>query len=436
MEIILTLEAAQQIRSVLGDDIDLSPGAVPSALSRLAVEAPAVYSQILANLSGTQIRLDSERALARARWWRSVRARLFWWGEYESDAGDRLIAKRHVAAAVPLGLAGVILLLLVGSSVFRHHPSVQAARRPAAMLSASHLALLQPTVVERARSPLVARLSALTPLTDLPSPPPGVQAWASAPGASATQPAPPAESPRNPLVFNRDSNPGASVAALVPAGAGAQDGPGSPVVYDRDGSGSASESQPAVSAEANSGRATDAAGEAGPEARWAIGRRVDARLATGVLAVSGGTPLPAIAETDRPAAVWLGQATLAADGRVQIAFTLTDRRDVVRGIALDPGRLVPGLAGRTELRQPQAAAAAVTAAAAAAAAYARALTQQGLALSGSWGELTLGQPAPPWAYLASSLADGVAPRTSVSGPVETTEIPARTPLIILITEAP
>ena len=58
MEIILTLEAAQQIRSVLGDDIDLSPGAVPSALSRLAVEAPAVYSQILANLSGTQIRFS------------------------------------------------------------------------------------------------------------------------------------------------------------------------------------------------------------------------------------------------------------------------------------------------------------------------------------------------------------------------------------------
>lgn len=436
MEITLSPETTRRVRDVLGDDVDLSPGAVPSALARLAVEAPRVYSQILAELSGTEIRLDSERVLVRRRWWSAVRRQLFWWAEHESDVGDRLIAKRHIAAAVPLGLAGIILLLLAGSAMFRHHVSVAAARRPVAAV-VPHLAFALPHAVEHTRA-LAAHPSAFSPLVDLPTPPSGLPVWGAAASAPAALAGPGAEPPRDPLVFHLDPEPSPTAATPAPpgGGVGAAAGAGSPIVYDRDRDEAESGVLPGAGSAATVGRVEGPVGAASAEQRLTIGARVGARLATGVLVASGGPPSPAIAETTSPAATWLGQATLGADGRVQIAFTVARRGDVVRGVALDPDRLVPGLTGRTELRHPQAVAAALTAAALAAAEYVRALAQQGLALTGSWGQLTLGQPAPPWAYLASSFADGMTPRSGIPGPVETSEISAGAPLLILVTEAP
>jgi hypothetical protein len=169
-------------------------------------------------------------------------------------------------------------------------------------------------------------------------------------------------------------------------------------------------------------------------AQWITGERVVARLATGIVA-SSGTPTPVIAETSDPATTWLGQATLSADGRVQVDFTLSGAAEAVRGVALDPVRLTPGLVGSTALRQPQAAAAALTAAAQAVASYARALAQDGqVTLSGGLAELALGQPGPAWTYFASSLADSMAPRSGVPGPVETSEIAAGARVLILVTE--
>jgi len=437
MEITLSPETTRRVRDVLGDDVDLSPGAVPSALARLAVEAPRVYSQVLAELSGTEIRLDSERVLVRRRWWSVVRRHLFWWAEYQSDAGERLIAKRHVAAAVPLGLAGVILLLLAGSTMFRHHVPAAAARRPAvAVVPRPAFALTRAVDPTRA---LAAH--AFPPLVDLPIPPLGLPASGATASAPAAQGEPGAEPPRDPLVFHLDPEPSPTAATTAtPAprdgGVDAAAGRGSPVVYDRARDEAESGVVPATGSASSVGRGEGPMDVGSAEQRLTPGARVGARLATGVLVASGGSPSPAIAETTSPAATWLGQATLGADGRVQIAFTVARPGAVVRGVALDPDRLVPGLAGRTELRQPQAAAAALTVAARAAAEYTRALAQQGLALAGSWGQLTLGQAAPPWAYLASSFADGIAPRSGVPGPVETSEISAGVPLLILVTEAP
>jgi hypothetical protein len=428
MEITLTPGAAQRIREVLGDDLDLAPSAVPSILARLAVEAPSVYSHVLAELSGTQIRLDSERALARSRRWRALRARLFWWGEYESDAGDRLIAKRHVAAAIPLGLAGLILLSLAASSFFRHHASVPSARHTTP--PASHTLMLRSFIAEHARPPLVAHTnpgrpaSVASPVAGLPPVP---QAWTVTSAASAPDPA----LPRSPLVFNRDQEPAAFSATAALRGAAPSEAtpPGSPLVYDRDAA------APEQAGRGDGAELADGAAGPGENAHWTVGARLTARLATGVLVASSGTPSPAIAETDHPAAAWLGEATLSPDGRIEIRFTVTQGRSTAHGVALDPDHLVPGLAGRTTLRQPQVAAAALIAAAQATAAYGQALAQQGLTLSGSWGQATVGQAAPPWAYLASSLAGTVAPRSSVSGPIATSELPAGAPLVILVTEA-
>ncbi|HYM90701.1 MAG TPA: hypothetical protein VEW91_03575, partial [bacterium] len=62
--------------------MDLAPDVVPSVLGRLAVEAPAGYSQVLAELAGSQIRLDSEDELRRRQRRGAPRRLLFSWGEY------------------------------------------------------------------------------------------------------------------------------------------------------------------------------------------------------------------------------------------------------------------------------------------------------------------------------------------------------------------
>jgi len=80
MEIALAPESASRIRAVLGDAVDLSPPAVPRALARLADEAPDVYSRVLEELSGSDIRLDSERALHRRHRRTALRRIFFGWG--------------------------------------------------------------------------------------------------------------------------------------------------------------------------------------------------------------------------------------------------------------------------------------------------------------------------------------------------------------------
>src|SRR5215472_11263074 len=112
MRISLTEETAARIRDVLGADVDLAPDVVPSVLARLAVEAPEVYSHVLEELSGSQIRLDSEGELRRRRRRGLLRRLLFSWGEYETDVGDRVPQKRHLAAALPLALAVLTAALL------------------------------------------------------------------------------------------------------------------------------------------------------------------------------------------------------------------------------------------------------------------------------------------------------------------------------------
>src|SRR5579864_1353297 len=135
MEIALAPQSASRIRAVLGDAVDLSPAAVPQTLARLAEEAPDVYSQVLDELSGSDIRLDSERALHRRHRRMSLRRALLGWGEYESEAGDRLLAKRRVAAVVPIGLAAV-MLVVAGLSALLHRS--HGASRPPASVRVQH----------------------------------------------------------------------------------------------------------------------------------------------------------------------------------------------------------------------------------------------------------------------------------------------------------
>src|SRR5713226_5366133 len=132
MRISLTPETAQRIRDALGSDVDLAPEGTPTVLARLAVEAPTIYSEVLSQISGSQIRLDSENELQKRQRRGMLRRLFFSWGEYETSVGDRLLAKRHIAAAVPLSLAAVTLLLLAVALVFGHRPTSSSARHVAA----------------------------------------------------------------------------------------------------------------------------------------------------------------------------------------------------------------------------------------------------------------------------------------------------------------
>jgi hypothetical protein len=158
-------------------------------------------------------------------------------------------------------------------------------------------------------------------------------------------------------------------------------------------------------------------------------------LVTGVVLVSGGPPVPVVAETETPRGIWLGQAILGPGDRVQVTVQLTgqDRAELVRGLALDPEHLIPGLTGRTSMRHPAVAAAVTTAALQAAADYAQTVLQQGgPGIFAGWTQFPGIPAAPAWTYFASRLAQAVEPHTTAGTLLATTEIPAGAPIILLI----
>ncbi len=451
MEVYLRPSTAARIRSALGEDVSLAPAGVPGVLARLAVEAPDVYSQVLAEISGSQVRLDSEMTLRR-RWRRGlIRRLLFGWGEYESDVGDRLIAKRHVAAAVPIGLAVLILMMLGISHFAGHHPgpaagrsSTRAAARtvpsvlpPPARRSASLLRDIPPS--QRRGAPPSADLS----IPDLAVPDPGLPPalpWGQMPlppsARAAADPAshsPDAAPHASPVVYMRQPVPDAvsTVAALRPDVASR---PPSPIVYDRAASEAAGSSRPPG---AGLAILPPRDGESAAEhPRWTAGQRIPAHLSTGVVVVAGGPPMPVVAESTDPASIWLGRATLGPEGLVQITFT-PEGAAPIRGVALDPGRLAPGLAGRTALRHPQAAGTVITATLQGATDYAQALARQGqVTLTNGWAQVIDGSAAPAWTYVVGRLAQGFNLQGTSGAPVATTELDPGTPLVILLTEAP
>ncbi len=442
MEVSLRPSTAERVRSALGEDVSLSPQDVPAVLARLAVEAPDVYSQVLAEISGSHVRLDSERALKR-RWRRGlIRRALFGWGEYESDAGDRLIAKRHVAAAVPIGLAVVILMLFGVSHLVGHRSAPTAGRSPARVVA--RITPLHPVperaVRDAAPSQWQPPAPAPPPLLDPVAPPPAPWAQSLPLPPIRSSSAVEAASHANPVVFTRQPVPEGThlTAALRPDSSG----PPSPIVYDRAASDAAE--SPRAGAATPSAAAPSAAAphdEGGASAHPPViaGQRVPARLSTGVVVVAGGPAMPVVAESTDPATRWLGHATLGSEGLVQITFTSQGggRAAATRGVALDPARLVPGLAGRTALRHPQAAGMVLTTALQAATDYVQALARQGqVTLVDGWAQLVDGSPAPAWTYVASRLAQGLNLQGSAGTPVATTELDAGTPLVILLTEAP
>ncbi|HKV45578.1 MAG TPA: hypothetical protein VJT32_13035 [bacterium] len=433
MKISLSEETAQRIRDALGDDVDLVPEVIPVVLARLAVEAPATYSQVLAEISGSQIRLDSEDELQRRRR-RSLLRRLFFrWGEYETSVGDRLLAKREVTAAVPLAIAVLTLMLFVFSITLGHRalplsappvavsepsPDDAAAMRrqlPLFVTAPSHPREEAPVVGPVGPIPSAAIAGALpiparfepTETPGFAAGPPGTPIVVSAPTDPAIGHGPPGDlSGFHPVVYNRAAD---AAPDRAPAAPGADPSPSN----DHDG--------------------LPAAGSP-----LAPGIRITAALVTGVLTVPGGPPAPVVVQADDPPGIWVGQAVLGPVGRVEVTLTLVGKPQghLVHGLALDPGSLVPGLSGRTSMQHPAAANAVAAATLQAAADYVQAVARQGTVNVFDGGiEVSGGQAAPAWTYVAARMAQELSPPGSSASWVPTIEIPAGARLIILITEA-
>lgn len=441
MRISLTEETGNRIREVLGNDVDLAPDVVPSVLARLAVEAPAVYSQVLEELSGSQIRLDSESEMLRRRRRSLLRRLLFWWGEYETDAGDRMLEKRHIAAGLPLALALLTMVLLAITLVAGRRVVPSAVSHPVAARSplredlrqATRSPALAPQLIPVApNEPLgttrssPARPQGQTPIASMlpvPALPPGLSGFPDASGRGLG----------SPIVVNLQASANRESARL-----GDPPRAISPLVYNRSSEleaqrreGSAAAADPAAS-----GRGLARGETPALPGSLVPGSRISGTLLTGALVVPGGPPVPVVAETADPHGIWTGQAMGGPGDRVQMTLTLAAHRrtETVRAIVLDPAGSFPGLQGHSTLRHPSAAAALTAAALHAASDYAQAVSRQGsLGVNGVWGPLVLGGQVPePWTYLAARLAQDFQARGNQAGWVTTIEIPAGTPLVILI----
>jgi hypothetical protein len=443
MKISLNEETRQRIRTALGNDVDLAPDLVPSVLARLAVEAPSVYSEVLGELSGSQIRLDSEEEFVRRRRRGMLRRLLFSWGEYESGAGDRLIDKRHVAAVVPLMLALLTTMLLAFSLVVGHRVSPG----PAQPRIVAHMPPRTVVRQEMGISPIVPRRDPL--VTPSPSSPLSRSSFAgmlpvpALPPSLSGLPDSPGFFPRgvgSPVVVSLQDSPTRQIGGTAARGPGGLP----PIVYNRS---TDVDSARRETTEHLADGAASKTGEASPATRGAgsalpslaPGTRLPATLLTGAVVVPGGSPVPVVVETSEPHGIWMGQAVLGPGDRVQVTLSLAtqNRTGGTRGIALDSDRLLPGIPGRTTVRHSSTVAAMAAATVQATSDYAQAAARQGsLSVFDGLGSIVVGGQLPePWTYLAARLAKEFHAPGTPGGWVTTTEIPAGTQITILITGA-
>ncbi len=437
MKISLNEGTIQRIRAALGNDIDLAPDLVPSVLARLAVEAPAVYSEVLGELSGSQIRLDSEEEFLRRRRRGMLRRLLFSWGEYESGAGDRLLDKRHIAAVVPLVLALLTTMLLAFSLVVGHRVSPGPAQPTVVAHTPLRGVVRQemgiPAIPPR-RDPVVATPSPSSPLSHssfagmLPVP-----ALPSNLSSLSDSPAFFARSLGSPVVVSLPGSPTRQAGGTAERGAAAL----SPVVYNRSTDVESARRETPDHPADGAPPAPRGTGSAVPP--LAPGTRLPATLLTGAVVVPGGSPVPVVVETAEPHGIWMGQAVLGPGDRVQVTLSLAtqNRTGGARGIALDSVRLLPGIPGRTTVRHSSTAAAMAAAALQATSDYAQAAARQGsIGVFDGLGTIVVGGQLPePWTYMAARLAKEFQAPGTPGGWVTTTEIPAGTQITILITGA-
>lgn len=433
-------------------------------MQRLAAENPDLRRRILEALSASPVELPSERHQRRLDRQALIRRLLFGWLQRETFAGDVVWDKRRILASA-FGAMAVLLVAMfaVNQAVWQppvtQEPPVPAAPRPATSAPPSRsTAPAMPTSPERPRIPVPAAMAPTSsPLPEMPAThipqvgpagripplPPGaavrrlanppvfpdappIPAWLAAPPTADLQPA--SSSPR--LIIQEAperTEPSRTLIVYQAQQAAALPGAGAPpqgaVVYDRGGQITAAAVPPTPT---------------GPTLR--PGHLAAARLVTALALVPGAGAMPVVAASDAPALTWLGEATLGADGLVQITFhtAIGEQTSVpVRAVALDATSRRPGLEAQVRTVARNTAAAVVGAALRSTQDYVQALLQQRqVTITNGWATITTGEVPPFWMLLGSRLAELLAPRAQEAArPIQVAEMPAGAQLAILVLQA-
>jgi hypothetical protein len=443
----------QEIEAALGEPLPPPTSEeFRTLMHRLAAENPDLRQRILEALSASPVELPSERHARRLSRQAFIRRLLFGWLRRETFAGDVVWDKRRILASAFGGMAVLLVAMFAVNRATWQRPAERSSTAqvipqpaPTQPLSRAEARTLpappswpglpvptpparpaptSSTAASRVESPVLP-LVPRRPPADLPPYPEGLGslAWPPVPAPAERPPAAkPAqlvvqefterrEPSRTLIVYETRSSAASSAASAPPQGA---------MVYER-------------------GAPPPPAAVPSPAATAALraGQMTAARLATALALVQGAGPMPVVATSEGPMLTWLGDATLGADGLIQITFhtVVGDQAAAsVRAIALDATSRRPGLEAQVKTVARNTAAAVVGAALRSTSDYVQALVQQRqVTITNGWATITTGEVPPFWMLLGSRLAELLAPRTQEAArPMNVAEVPSGAGLTILV----
>lgn len=414
-------ELSKRVEQVLGESWPRDPGALASYLARLQVEHPELYRETIEAISGSSVPLTADAQQRRFERRNQIWALLLGWVGKQSQTGDLLPRRPRILAAGVVGMLGIFVMVMALAAMGRRHQL--PARRDAPPVHRES-PVGKPEIPETS-----SKLAAPPLLPDLPLP--------SQEGSSlSTGPL-----PGNPGLVREPSgrrSTARSTQVVIFETKTAQEA-SSLLVFEAPRTPSGAGSSAAATQGGELSSVPLQAGEEDQGSRrvspFVVGRRLDALLVTGA-ALIAGISHPVVAETKEPHTLWIGEATVDRVGFVQMTFSsaVQDRQEYGGlAIALDPGGQRPGIPGRTTSHSASAVSRIVGATVKAVSDYTQALLKaQRVTMINGWASIRADEPPPLWSLVAARLADILSDLQESRRPVPITEIPAGTPVTILV----
>jgi hypothetical protein len=461
----------------------LGTPAFDAVLRALREQDPALWQEVLDALTSPEVRLPVEHEVLEARARERVRARLF--GPFLRPdllrTGLRRLNLRRIVNAV------VMAIILVGffwaytggrragappvAPIAQRGTQVSQPAAPAPATPAPTPSPATPAPPTEAAVPPSAQAPPLEAAIPLPLPPavprtgvattlpplPGAQQPTGPAGPVVFRAEPKGPAAASPVVYRREearegaSTPPAgaspvvfSAASRAQAAATSAAAAGSPVVFPTAGATQAAPGQTAglvTPPAAPTGQGQPAAGAqppapAGPVFR--LGQVLQTKLALPVSVSPAWGPVPALAEvTDGPQAgalLW-GQARMARDGSIEMAFTqlILDQNRVLpfNGVAYDAAAGRPGVSGQVQTVAPNALQTIVGSTLQAASEYFKArVNASTVTITNGW--LTIQQQPNFWDVYSKTLAEAMTPTTQTAGPTVVARLPAGAPVSVIV----
>jgi|GEM_PF-1895842 len=411
----------ERVEQALGEGWPKDPSALASYLARLQVEDPELYRETIEAISGSSVPLTVDAQQRRLERRNQIWALLLGWVGKQSQTGDLLPRRPRILAAGVVGMVGIFVMVMALAAMGRRH-QLPARRDVPPVHRESPVG--KPEIPEP--SP---RLATPPLLPDLPLPPHEGSSLPSSslpvnPGLVRESSGRRSTSRSNQVVIFETKTVHEASSLLMFEAPKTSPGAG--------GSAAATQEEEPSSVSLQTGEEDRGSRRVSP---FAVGRRLDALLVTGV-ALIPGISHPVVAETKEPHTLWIGEATVDRAGFVQMTFSsaVQDRQEYGGlAIALDPGGQRPGIPGRTTSHSASAVSRIVGATMKAVSDYTQALLKaQRVTMINGWASIRADEPPPLWSLVAARLADILSDLQESRRPVPITEIPSGTPVTILV----